>query len=487
MRTVKRRPPEARNTAEGEERVARSADFGVLLRSHRLAAGLSQDALAERARLSTNGIGALERGCRCKPQCETLARLSGALALNNDQRMELATAAAGPGRSPRRASARLGPWPDLVTADLPLALTRFVGRDREIAEIGALVHVHRMVTLAGAGGIGKTQTALHVAGALSDVYGAIGFVGLAPITDPSLVVGTIASALGVQEMPNRPLLGTLRAYLRNKWCLLILDNCEHVITEAAAAASALLAACPHLRILATSREPLRAAGEHCYRLPSLSVPYPQACHRLGEADAATYEAIVLFTDRAQAVDHRFELTDDNAPLVAELCRRLDGIPLAIELAAARLNLLSLNAIAQKLDDPFRVLADGERIALPRQQTMRATIDWSYDLLAAPEQRLFERLSTFAGGCTLATATAVCGGEETAEVDVLNLLSSLVDKSLVVVDLEGSEPRYRLLESFEQYACEKLAIHGEQDAAPRHHAQGDLDLSGPVIRHTVLQA
>ena len=321
------------------------------------------------------------------------------------------------------------------------------------------------------------QTALHVASALSDAEGAVCFVGLAPITNPSLVVAAIASTLGVQEMPNRPLLEALRAYLRNKPLLLILDNCEHVITEAASAAAALLVGCPNLRILATSREPLRAAGERAYRLPSLSIPPPEASHRLGEAEAATHGAIVLFTHRAQAVDHRFKLTDENAPVVAEICRRLDGIPLAIELAAARVNLLSPKALAEKLDDRFGILTGGERTAVARQQTMHATIDWSYDLLGAPEQRVFERLSVFGGGCTLAAAAAVCGGEETREVEVFNLLSSLADKSLVVVDLEGGEPRYRLLESFRQYAREKLAIRGEQDVMARRHALAYLELAG----------
>jgi predicted ATPase len=427
--------------------------------------------------MSANGIGALERGYRRTPQRDTLLLLAGALALDGEHRRDFEAAAKRAGLARRGgASGTTVPWIESGGSALPFALTSFVGRETELAEIGALVRDHRMVTLTGAGGVGKTQTALHLASALSNADGAICFVGLAPIANPSLVVAAIASMLGVQEMPNRPLLETLRAYLGNKPLLLILDNCEHVITEAARAAAALLAGCPNLRILATSREPLRAAGERAYRLPSLSIPAPEASHRLGEADAAAYGAIVLFTDRAQAADHRFALTDENAPVVADLCRRLDGIPLAIELAAARVNLLSLKALAEKLDDRFGILTGGERTAVARQQTMHATIDWSYDLLGPLEQRVFERLSVFAGGCTLAAAATVCGGQETADVEVFNLLSSLADKSLVVVDLEGGDPRYRLLESFRQYAREKLAIRGEQDVVARRHALAYLELA-----------
>ena len=459
-------------------------DFGVLLRRYRLAAGLSQEALAERARISINGISALERGYRRSPQRETLSLLAVALALDEKQRKEFEAAAARSGlpRRLRDGSVTVGPWADSTIANLPIALTSFVGRDAEVEEIAALARDHRMVTLTGAGGVGKTQTALHVATALSQAAGrAVCFIGLAPIENPLLVVAAIASTLGVQQVPNRPLLETLLAYLKNKALLLILDNCEHVITQAAIAADALLAGCPRVRILATSREPLRAAGEYAYRLPSLSVPSPEVALEIRATDAAAYGVIVLFTDRARAVDHRFRLTDENAPTVAEICRRLDGIPLAIELAAARVNQLSVKAIAEKLDDRFRLLTGGDRTALPRQQTMRATIDWSYDLLAAPEQRLFERLSVFAGGCTLAAATAVCRGEETAEADVFELLSSLLDKSLVVADLEGSETRYRLLESFREYAREKLAARGDRDMVAQRHTLAYLELAAQLDR------
>ncbi len=458
---------EAKLTSAMEDRRG-PPHFGTLLRRYRLAAGLSQEALAERARMSIDGISALERGYRRTPQRQTLELLAGALALDEDQREEFEATAARPGL-PRRlggASVTVGPWAETMNSNLPLALKNFVGRETQLDEIIALVHDHRLVTLVGVGGLGKTETALQVGRALNDSTDtAVCLVELAPVTDPSLVVTAIASALGVQEVPARSLLATLAAYLKNKALLLILDNCEQVITDAAEVAETILRSCARVRILATSRESLRATGERSYRLPSLSA----------------HEALALFSDRARAVDHRFALTDDSTSIVAELCRHLDGIPLAIELAAARVNQLSPQALAEKLENRFCILAGSERTARARQQTMRATIDWSYDLLSAQEQRVFERLSVFAGGCTLATATTVCVDEEIAEEDVLVLLSSLVDKSLVVVDFEGSEPRYRLLESFRQYAREKLAARGEQDAIEHRHAVAYLELAKRLDR------
>ena len=451
---------------ENEGRTAGPPEFGTLLRSFRLTAGLSQEALAERAGMSAHGVSALEWGYRRTPQRGTLALLAGALALSDEQRRELETAAARWVllRDGSKASVAVGPWPDTRTSNLPLSLASFVGRERELDEIATLVREHRLVTLTGSGGVGKTQTALHVATVLGDASAAW-FVGLAPLSDPSLLPAAIASALRVQEVPNRPLLETLLEYLKHKPFLLLLDNCEHVVIQAATIADALLANCARVQILATSREPLRAGGERTYRLPSLS---------LGDS-------IALFSDRARAVDHRFALTDDIAPALAELCRRLDGIPLAIELAAARVDSLSITALVERLDARFRVLAGGGRTALPRQQTMRATIDWSYDLLAAPEQRVFERLSVFAGGCTLVSAEAVCAGADVAMAEVVDVISSLVDKSMVNADFDRVEPRYRLLESFRQYGREKLAAHGEAAIVAHLHARACLELAEQLER------
>ncbi|MGB6517247.1 MAG: helix-turn-helix domain-containing protein [Candidatus Cybelea sp.] len=447
---------------ETEARATGSSDFGTLLRHYRLAAGLSQEALAERAGMSTNGIGALERGYRRSPQRETIALLARALALSDEQRDDFEEAA-GCSRLPRRvaASVAVGPWPARDAAAFPLSLTSFVGREEELEQIFATVRAQRLVTLTGAGGVGKTQTALRAATAVCDANGsAVCFVGLAPIANGCLLVAAIAAAVGVQEVPHRPLVETLIAYLKNKTLLLILDNCEHLIADAAEVAQALLMGCPHLRILATSREPLRGAGERAYRLPSLIEKY----------------SVVLFADRARSIDHHFTLTAENSSTVVEICRHLDGIPLAIELAAGRVNVLSLKALAAGLADRFRILTIGQRTSVPRQQTMRAAIDWSYNLLSAPEQRAFERLSIFAGGCTFAAATTVCAGESVSEASVLELLSSLVDKSLVYANLEGSEPRFGLLESFRQYAREKLATRDELQAVAHRHARASLQLT-----------
>lgn len=437
------------------------SDFGTLLRSYRLAAGLSQEALAERARMSANGIGALERGYRRTPQRETLALLARALALNDPQRQAFEAAATRRVKPRQRiGSVTVGPWPEPASI-LPLALTSFVGRQAEVNEIAALVRAHRLVTLTGSGGIGKTQTALQVAAGLSRApNAAVAFVGLAIIDDSSFVAPAIAGALGVQPVPRHPLIETLIAYLNNKTLLLILDNCEHVISDAALIAEMLLLKCPQIRILATGREALTIGGERTYRLPPLTAS----------------DAIALFADRAQAIDPHFTLNDRTAPTVGEICRRLGEIPLAIELAAARVDVLSLNSLAANLDDGLRILIGGERTALSRQQTMGATIDWSYKLLSAEERRVFERLSVFVGGCTLAAATEVCVTDGVSEAALLDHLASLIKKSLVLTDLETGEPRYWMLEPFRQYAYAKLAERGEQDAVARRHGVACLRMA-----------
>jgi predicted ATPase/Tfp pilus assembly protein PilF len=432
-------------------RAPSSSDFGTLLRHHRLAAGLSQEALAERARMSTNGISALERGYRRSPQRETLGLLAGALALSDEQRRAFeAAAASAASRITAKPPVAVGPWPG---AGLPLALTSFVGRDAELKEIAELTRDYRLITLTGSGGVGKTQTALRVGAALGEESDtAVRFVGLAAVR-AGLVTAAVAAAVGIQELPDHPLFETLGASLKNKAMLLILDNCEHVISEAATVADTLLGACSQLRILATSREPLRTAGERTYRLPSLE-----------EAPA-----LALFADRARAVDHRFAITDDNEETLRDLCRRLDGIPLAIELAAARINLLSVRALTERLDERFRILSGGERTALPRQQTMHATIDWSYNLLTPSEQRLFERLAVFVDGCTLDGAEAVAAGSGLDAHEVFDLLSSLAEKSLVVADVELNTSRYRLLESTRAFALEKLSERDERSELVHRHA------------------
>ena len=364
---------------------------------------------------------------------------------------------------------------DELPNNLPPQLTSFVGREHEMAQIKALIGDHRLVTLVGTGGAGKTRCAVQIGADMLDGSGdGVWLAELAPISDASLVVSIIAQALNVQQSADHPLLETLLAYLKRKHLLLIVDNCEHVIGEARNIVAAILRGCPEVHILATSREGLNVAGEQVYRMPSLAVPSTDQA-RVAE-NVAGYGAVQLFVDRALLADTRFACTDESAPYVAEICRRLDGIPLAIELAAARVKVLSPQQLAHKLDERFRVLTGGDRSALPRQQTMRALIDWSYDLLSEDERRLFRNLAIFAGGFTLDTATAVCSSAAVDELAVLDGLTSLVDKSLVHVEPAGSGRRYRLLESTRQYAREKLTEGGEDQAAGHAHAAAFLALA-----------
>jgi predicted ATPase/class 3 adenylate cyclase len=347
--------------------------------------------------------------------------------------------------------------------NLPAQLTSFVGRERDLDEIKQLMREHRLVTLVGTGGAGKTRCAIQAGAEFVEGFSdGAWLVELAPVSNAALVTGTIAQALGVREVPNRPLLDTLLAYLERRRLVLILDNCEHVIDEARNVVAAILRGCTGVRILATSRESLNSAGERVFRLPSLAVP-PAGAPVTAET-TREYGAVALFTDRALSSDGRFALTDANAPYVAEIVARLDGIPLAIELAAARVKIVSPQQLTQKLNERFRVLTGGDRSALPRQQTLRATIDWSFDLLDERERTLFRRLAIFAGGWTLQAAIEVCGDEDGLdEWATLDVLSSLVDKSLVVADTLGAEQRFRMLVSIREYALERLSESGERIA------------------------
>jgi predicted ATPase/DNA-binding XRE family transcriptional regulator len=449
---------------EDEEHVSGSSDFGMLLRRHRLAAGLSQEALAERAGISTNGVSALERGYRRTPQRETVTLLATALALSDESRREFGSAARD--GSPRDSvpARRRGEAVD----DLPIALASFVGRERQLAEIVQLIERGRLVTVTGAGGIGKTQTALHAARALDLPHGSVRFIALASIASTATVASAVAAALNLREVAGETLLDTVAGTLKQKTMVLILDNCEHLMAQASEAAEKVLRECPGVRIIATSREPLRVSGEYRYRLPSLDVPSAKEATGIDAGTAGRYESIALFENRAKAADHSFALTDKNAAYVAEICRRLDGIPLAIELAAARVTLLTVQAINDRLDDRFRLLAGGVRNALPRQQTMRATIDWSYELLAEREKRVFEHLSVFVNGFTLEGAVAVASGASLDELDVIDALTSLVEKSLVVGEPDRHGMRYRMLESSRAYARQKLdAIGAAETTSSRH--------------------
>jgi len=349
-----------------------------------------------------------------------------------------------------------------------LELSSFVGREKELAEVERLLEETRLLTLTGSGGCGKTRLALAAAAELVEGYeDGVWVVELAPLADPALVPQVVASTLGVREQPGRSLTEALSYYLRTRKVLLVLDNCEHLIDACAELAEALLHSCPELRILATSREALGITGEVAWPVPSLSLP---DLRRLPDIESLTrYESARLFVERAAAVKPSFALTAQNAPSVAQICYRLDGIPLALELAAARAKVLPVEEIANRLDDCFRLLSAGSRTAMPRHRTLHATMDWSHELLPEEEQILFRRLSVFAGGFTLDAAESVCAGEGLERDAVLDLLSHLVDKSLVRMREESGEARYRLLETIRQYGREKLSGSGEAEKFRERHA------------------
>jgi predicted ATPase/DNA-binding SARP family transcriptional activator/DNA-binding NarL/FixJ family response regulator len=384
-----------------------------------------------------------------------------------------------PAVAPRPASPPLAELPDAAGRhNLPDALTSFVGREREVVEVERLSGAARLLTLTGAGGSGKTRLALEVARALVGAYpDGVWLVELAPLSERALVPQAVAAALGVREQPNRPLVSTLLHSLREQKVLLVLDNCEHLIGATASLVEALLRSCPRLKILATSREVLGAAGEVSWLAPPLSGPGPRQRPTLESLEE--YESVRLFVERARYRDPAFVLTPQNARAVADVCRQLDGIPLAIELAAAQVGVLSVEQISARLEDSLRLLTSGSRTATLRQRTLRRALDWSYDLLSEPERMLFGRLSVFAGGWTLEAAEVVWERSGTDEGDVLDLLSRLVDKSLIV---SGGSPesegalRYRMLEPVRQYAREKLEESGKAEAARQRHSEYYLALA-----------
>ncbi len=364
--------------------------------------------------------------------------------------------------------------------NLPQQVTSFIGREKEIGEIKTLLGKTHLLTLTGIGGCGKTRLSLQVAADVMDSFpDGVWLVELAPLSDPALVPQTVAQALGVTEEPGKPLAQTLTAALMPKRLLIVLDNCEHLLVACSQLCDTLLRACPDIRILASSREGLGIAGETVYRVPSLTLPDAGQTPTL--QSLSQYEAVHLFVERAQAALSTFAVTNANAPALAQLCVHLDGIPLALELAAARVRSLSVEEINNKLDNRFRLLTGGSRTALPRQQTLRAAIDWSYDLLNAQEKMLLCRLSIFAGGWTLAAAEQVGAGMSASgagieEWEVLDLLTSLVEKSLVNAQLHGETMRYGLLETVRQYAQDRLMESGENDAARARHADFFLALA-----------
>ncbi len=467
--------------------------FGAYLRYLRRRARLTQRELGLAVGYSDVQIARLEKNQRRPDVMTVQARFVEALDLLHQPALaarlvELAAAsrsAANDERSPDLLSP-----PSQRRTNLPAQLTRFIGRETEKAGVEGLLAENRLVTLTGSGGVGKTRLAIEVGGAsLNQFPDGVWLVELAALADPALLPRVAAGVFELQEQAGRTPVQALVAYLEDKRALLILDNCEHLIQASAELAAALLRACPQLRILATSREALRVPGEAAWRVPSLSTPDLANLPALEQM--LDYEAVQLFIQHAALVQPDFELTPETVAVIAQICRRLDGIPLALELAAARMQAQSAHEIAARLDDRFRLLVGGNRTSLPRQQTLRATLDWSYDLLSEPEQILLRRLAVFAGGWTADAAEAVCadppeaGGmtQEARELsallpasDILPLLFSLVGRSMVVAEPQSGGTRYRMLETIRQYAAERLEQAGEAEVARAHNRHLDYFLA-----------
>lgn len=441
--------------------------FGELLQHRRRTLGLTQEELAENAELSVRQLAYLERGQKvARPG--TVQRLANALGLPDEDRAVLLAAAGVP-------VAQGGAEPRSVT-NLPIQPTPFIGREREVAAITDLLRQEdiRLLTLTGPGGIGKTRLAIRVAQDSFDAFpdGVI-YLPLAALTDSALVPSAVAAVLEVKESPGQPLLEALRTCLHGKEMLLLLDNFEHLLPAASLVAE-LLAASRHLKVLATSRAVLHLAAEHNYAVPPLAVP--DASHLPSLPTFIQYDAVALFVERARAAQANFSLTEGNAPEVAELCRRLDGLPLAIELAAARTRLFPPTTLLRRLKNRLHLLTGGASDLPGRHQTLRATIDWSYSLLSAEEQTLFRRLSVFMGGCTMEAAEAVCSEGRDRQGEVLQGLDSLVDQSLLLVQVQDGEPRFGMLETIREYALERLEASGEAEDLRRRHAEAYLHVA-----------
>src|SRR5919112_441263 len=458
---------EALRRAVVEEPTREEAHIG-LMRLYALG-GWQGEALAQYARLEE----LLSRELRAEPQAASRAL-----------REEIATGRFPPPHRP--VGPPKGEIFDPPRHNLPAPRTSFVGRAREIVEVKCALSMTRLLTLTGAGGSGKTRLALEVARDLVGAYpDGVRLVELAPLSEGELVPQAVAQALGVREQPGRPLVQTLKDTLRSRKMLLVVDNCEHLVEAVVGLVDSLLDSCPGLRVLATSRETLNTTGEVNWVVPSLTVPYSRQ-EAYTPQELESYESVRLFVERAHQRKPSFELTLRNGRAVAQVCRRLEGVPLAIELAAGRMGVLSAEQLALRLEDSLKLLAGG-RTADPRHRTLRATLEWSHELLSEPERTLFRRLSVFAGGWTLEAAEEVCSAEGIEQDDVLDILSKLVDKSLVVAEaspgVEG-ELRYRMLEPIRQYGHERLEESREADATRDRHAASFLALAekaGPELR------
>jgi predicted ATPase/transcriptional regulator with XRE-family HTH domain len=470
---------------------AATANFGGLLRFLRRRAQLSQRELGLAVGYSESQISRLERNDRLPDMTALAALYLPALHLEDDpaaaaQLMALAAMARGEALPPDSGAGLPAPRPPASpeaapVSRLPNALTPFIGREREMAEVIRLLKTSRVLTLTGAGGCGKTRLAFHVAADLAGHYRhGVFAVELAALADPALVLPAVARAFSLSEAPSQSLLDTLLGYLQPRQVLLVLDNCEHLILACAQLVETLLRACPDLQVLATSREGLGISGEITWPVPGLALP--DAGAELTLERLAGFDALRLFMQRARAALPSFELGEHNRAAVAEICQKLEGIPLAIELAAPLVRALSPAEIAARLAERFRLLIGGSRTALPRHQTLRGAIDWSYELLSEPERALLRRLSVFVGGWSLEAAEQVGAGTG----DVLDLLKQLVAKSLVLSEqLPGKAARFRMLETIREYALDNLALAGETRAARSRHLAfyvAFAEKARPELRH-----
>ena len=454
------RAPEPEREGERVVDAGEHLAFSDLLRKYRNAAGLTQGDLAERSGLSVDTISLLERGEHRRPHRYTMQSLADALALSQSDRIRFEKSARGPAV---RTTAQV-----VQPADLPSQLTSFIGREREVDEVKhRLLHRDvRLLTLTGPGGVGKTRLGLEVARQVLDQFAdGVCFVALAPISDPVLVPSAIAQAFQIKQGARQSATEALKQHLRDRQLLLVLDNFERLL-EAGPTIALLLANCPRLKVLVTSQVVLRLQGEHNHEVPPLTLP--PTGNRPSPEQLGHYEGIRLFMQQAQAANPRFTITTENAPAVIELCRRLDGLPLAIELASARAKVLTPEAMLARLDNRLGLLRSGARDLPDRQRTLRATLNWSYDLLSLAERLVFARLAVFVGGWILEAAEAVCDAGDEAEV--LQHMSALVDKSLVSQQAGiQHEPRFTMLETVREYALERLKESSELERWRRRHA------------------
>jgi len=452
--------------------------FGTWLRSRRRLLDLTQQALADQASCARITVRRIESGA-LKPSRELTLILLEKLAIPEVERLQWTLFARGLSGLPTRTDASFA---DNPLTNLPVFLTTFIGREKEQAEIIELISKYRLVTLTGSGGVGKTRLAVKVGEQLlADYENGVWLAELASLNNPELLPQTVAGLFGLAAQSNIPSTVMLVNFLRTKTLLLVLDNCEHLLNSCALLADSLLKNCPKLKIIATSREALGIMGEVTYRVPSLQLmDSQQALEKIRE-----YESIRLFEERSQLVQPDFKLTLENVASVAQICNRLDGIPLAIELAAGRVNIFLPEQIAIQLNECFRILTGGSRTALPRQQTIRASMDWSWNLLNDSERILLQRLSVFAGGWTLDAAELVCNGDGMETNQVSEVMIQLADKSLVLVNQgSGNARRYYLLETIRQYAHEKLIETSAHENIRIQHLRYFLALSeqaGPALK------